>query len=76
MQYNDLVGQPVNELDEKEFIYHAIGDDEINQVSRNIVELTQKASNEDAFLIIPVDEDEVRDILFVHTATSILHRYS
>jgi hypothetical protein len=57
-------------------IYQPIDEEEYFQVTRNVIEMSQKAYNEDAFVIHPVDEEEVQDVLFVHTAVAQLLRYS
>jgi hypothetical protein len=41
-----------------------------------VVELSDKAYNEDAFLLVPVDEEEITDLLFIHTSISILSGFA
>jgi hypothetical protein len=40
-------------------IFHPLDDDELFNCESFIIELSEKASNEDAFLIIPAEPDEV-----------------
>jgi len=55
-------------------IYQPLEDDDIYNVHRNVVEMSAKAMNEDAFMIIPAEEGEVEDVLFVHASIGKLCR--
>jgi len=57
-------------------IYHPLDDDELYNCRNNVIELSQKALNEDAFMINLVDQSEVQDLLFVQTVSSQLYRYT
>lgn len=57
-------------------IYHPLDDDELYNCRNNVIELSKKASDEDAFLITSVDELEVKDLLFIQTVSAQLYRYT
>lgn len=57
-------------------IYNPLDDEELYNCRNCIVELQSNASNEDTFMIIPVDETEVKDLLFIQTVASQLNRYT
>lgn len=55
--------------------FKAVADDEITQADRNIVEMKQDQNYEDAFFLLPATEQEIHDILFVHTASNSLKKH-
>lgn len=57
-------------------IYHPLDDDELYSCRKNVIELSKKASNEDAFLITLVDHSEVKDLLFIQTVSMQLYSYT
>lgn len=57
-------------------IYHPLDDDELYNCRNNVIELSKKASNEDAFLITLVDHSEVKDLLFIQTVSAQLYSYT
>ena len=57
-------------------IYHPIDPEEINCSAKNVIELSEKEYNEDAFLLVPADEEEVADVLFVHASVANLSNFA
>jgi len=54
--------------------FKAVADDEITQADRNIVEMKKDQNYEDAFFLLPASEQEIHDILYVHTASISLKK--
>ena len=56
-------------------MFWSVDDDDIQSGTRDAIELKPSRSNEDAFFIIPEDENIIKNILFVQIAIDQLKKY-
>lgn len=55
-------------------LYQPLDDEEVNNALRNVIELKDQAGYEDAFFINIVDQEVLKDIMFVHTSVGIIKK--